>query len=216
MINPQKLGKLLAEDIVNERGICIYPGGFKPPHKGYFEAIKDLTARSYIVEILILISNKTIEGITPEDSLYVWSTFLKASPNPKVELRFSGDESPINSTFAYINNKKDLKAIYIAGGKEEGDDQSYLEDLRKQFPGVVKTISVTEHLGGITDSYVRQTLRLGDKEAFKETMPAVVYNKGYVDEIYNLLAPAVAASKPEEEKPQPEEEPKPEDDTEKA
>jgi hypothetical protein len=196
MIDAKELGKLIAEDVVNDRGICIYPGGFKPPHKGHFEAVKNLTARSYVIEVVILISAKSIDGITPEDSMKVWTMYLKAAPNPKVKLRLATEESPIQDIFKYVSTKPDLKTLYIAGGKEESDDQSYMESLRKVFQGTVKSIAVQEHLGGLTDESVRNKLKMRDYEAFKDAVPEAAYNKGFADEIYQLLIKDMPENKP--------------------
>ena len=44
MINIDHIGRQIAEDILREAspdvGPCFYPGKFKPPHKGHFEAAK--------------------------------------------------------------------------------------------------------------------------------------------------------------------------------
>ncbi len=46
MIDVQKIGRQVVEDLLNEAssdvGPCFYPGKFKPPHKGHFEAAKYL------------------------------------------------------------------------------------------------------------------------------------------------------------------------------
>lgn len=196
MIDAKKLGKIIAEDIANERGICFYPGGFKPPHRGHFEAVKDLTARPYIVEVVILISTKDVDGISPEDSMQVWKMYFEASPNPKVELRLATEESPIQDIFKYISTEPDLKTLYIAGGKEESDDQSYLKSLRDRFQGTVKSISVTEHADGITDESVRNALMMRDYDAFKGMVPVATYNKGYADEIFQLLTKDMPQNQP--------------------
>jgi hypothetical protein len=50
MIDARQIGKLIAEEIVNEPGPCFYPGKFKPPHKGHFEAASYLASRNFITE----------------------------------------------------------------------------------------------------------------------------------------------------------------------
>ncbi len=199
MIDAKTLGRLIAEDIVNDRGICFYPGSFKPPHKGHYEAVKDLTSRPYIVEVVILISLKSIDGISPEDSMQVWNKYLEAGPNPKVEVRLATEESPVDDIFKYIKQKPNLKALYIAGGKEEQDDQNYMQSLRDQFPGIVKSIAVQESVDGLTDDSVRNMLKTPNKknkEAFKNAVPVVVYNKGYADEIYEMLIKDMPENQP--------------------
>jgi hypothetical protein len=196
MIDAKTLGKVIAEDIVNDRGICFYPGSFKPPHKGHFEAVKNLTARPYLVEVVILISLKSVDGISPEDSMQVWNKYLEASPNPKVKVRLATEESPIQDIFKYVSGKPDLKALYIAGGKEEQDDQNYMQSLRNEFAGTIKSIAVQESVDGITDDSVRNALKMRDYEAFKNAVPVAAYNKGYADELYEMLIKDMPENQP--------------------
>ena len=90
MINPEKIGRQVVEDLLKEAspdvGPCFYPGKFKPPHKGHFEAAKYLASKPYINKVYVIISNVTKYGITPEDSLYIWQEYLKAEPNPKISV----------------------------------------------------------------------------------------------------------------------------------
>jgi hypothetical protein len=55
MINFEQLGRQIAEDILREGspdvGPCFYPGKFKPPHKGHFEATKYLASLNYINKV---------------------------------------------------------------------------------------------------------------------------------------------------------------------
>jgi phosphopantetheine adenylyltransferase len=60
MINATLIGRQIAEAIANEAGPCFYPGKFKPPHKGHFEAARNLASRDYVKMVNILISKKTI------------------------------------------------------------------------------------------------------------------------------------------------------------
>lgn len=199
MIDYTAIGKLIVEEVLNEAGICFYPAGFKPPHKGHFKAAKDLASRNYVTEVIVLISSKPEEGITPEESLMVWNMFLKAEPNPKIKPRISQAESPIKDIFDYINKHRDVTAIYVAGGDDEKDDQSYLKDLRTKYPDMVKTISVREKDGRITSYYVRDVLRKGDYELFKESLPEAAYNKGYAPKIFQMLASTIEPAAPEEQ-----------------
>ena len=61
MIDAQKIGRLVAEALLNEPGPCFYPGKFKPPHKGHFEAAKSLASKEYITKVYVIISSKEIE-----------------------------------------------------------------------------------------------------------------------------------------------------------
>jgi len=206
MIDYTSIAKLIVEEIVNEAGICFYPAGFKPPHKGHFKAAKNLTSRNYITEVVVIISRKTEEGLTPEQSLQVWKMFLKAEPNPKIKVRIAEEDSPVEDIFKYLAGKEDLKAIYVAGGEDEKDDQEYMKSLRQRYPNILKTISVQEKDGRVNSYYVRELLRKRDYEGFKTTIPEAAYNKGFAPKIFQMLT---ATIQPPEEQPEPQEEPAP-------
>ena len=189
MIDATQLGKLLAEEVVNEAGPCFYPGKFKPPHKGHFAAAKNLASRDYIQIVYVIISNKVIEGITPEDSLSIWNIYLKAEPNPKIKVRIATEDSPVVTIIHYLQENPTVDPVYVAGGDDEVDDENYLTSLQEQFGDRVKAIQVHEKDGIISAPFVRNALQAGDYEEFVKTIPEAAYNKGAAPIIFKMLAP---------------------------
>jgi predicted nucleotidyltransferase len=185
------IGKIIAEDVVNEPGICFYPGGFKPPHKGHFEAAKDLASRNYITQVNIIIGPKERDGITSKESLAIWNFYLKSEPNPKITVKIAESVSPIKDIYDYIAEHPELKPVYLAGGKDEVDDQGYFKSLVKAFGERVIPIPIEEKFGRISASYTRNQLRAGDIESFKQTIPDSVIQKGYFDDIFKMLSPII-------------------------
>ena len=53
--------------------IGIFPGSFKPPHKGHFMVVEDLLLQCE--EVIVLISPKEREGITSQQSIDVWRLY---------------------------------------------------------------------------------------------------------------------------------------------
>ena len=200
MINPILIGQRIAEAIINEPGPCFYPGRFKPPHKGHYEAAKELTSRNYIEMVYIIISKKTIDGITPEDSLMVWNMYLKAEPNPKISVSISQKESPVVDIVNYLKSNPTVGTVYVAQGDDEVDDAQYVHSLQADYPGRVKAIQVHEKDGIVSAPYVRNVLSSGDYEGFIETVPEAAYNKGVAPKIFKMLASKV---KPTNEPEQP-------------
>lgn len=185
------IGRIIAEDVINEPGMCFYPGGFKPPHKGHFAAAKDLASRNYITQVNIIIGPKERDGITAIESLAIWKMFLKAEPNPKITVKIADSVSPIKDIYDYIAEHPELKPVYLAGGKDEVDDQGYFKSLVKAFGERVVPIPIEEKFGRISASYTRNQLRAGDIESFKQTMPDSVIQKGYFDDIFKMLSPII-------------------------
>jgi len=200
MIDAQKIGRLVAEAILNDPGPCFYPGKFKPPHKGHFDAAFGLAKKDYITKVYVIISNKVIEGITPEDSLAIWKMYLEAKPNPKIEVRISTDSSPVATIIKYINDNPEVQTFYVAVGDDEADDEAYGKSLQDQFGDKVKTITVQEKAGDISAPVVRGYLRSGDFESFVESIPEAAFNKGAAPKIFKMLASQIT-SQSEPKKP---------------
>jgi len=191
MINAELLGYRIAEAMINGAGPCFYPGKFKPPHKGHFEAAKNLASRDYVKQVNVLISRKTIDGITPEDSLQIWNMYLRAEPNPKITVTISTDESPIVGIIHYLKANSTVNPVYVAQGDDEKDDADYIKSLQDQFGNRVRAIQVHEKAGIVSAPYVRNTLSSGDYEKFAETVPEAAYNKGVAPKVFKMLAPKV-------------------------
>jgi hypothetical protein len=196
MINAELLGKRIAEAVINEPGPCFYPGRFKPPHKGHYEAAKALAAKDYITKVYIIISKKVVDGITPEDSLMIWNMYLQAEPNPKITVRISTQESPIVTIIDFLKKNPTVDPVYIAVGDDESDDARYGNSLQQQFGDKVKVIKVKEKVGDISAPHVRGLLQAGDYEGFVESVPESAYNRGAASKIFKMLAPKMTKNEP--------------------
>lgn len=198
MINAELLGKNIAEAVLNESGPCFYPGRFKPPHKGHYEAAKALAAKPYITKVYIIISKKTVDGITPEDSLMIWNMYLQSQPNPKITVRISTHESPIVTIMDFLNKNPTVDPVYVAVGDDEKDDAEYGNSLQQRFGDKVKTIKVKERQGDASAPHIRTLLQVGDYESFAETVPEAAYNRGAAPKIFKMLAPKTKKSEPKD------------------
>jgi len=196
MINAELLGKRIAEAVIYEPGPCFYPGRFKPPHVGHYEAAKALAEKPYITKVYVVISSKTVDGITPEDSLAIWNMYLYAEPNPKITVRISTEQSPIVTIINYLKKNPTVDPVYIAIGEDETDDEKYGESLEQQFGSRIKGIPVQEKVGKITAPHVRTLLQAGDYEGFKEAVPVAAYNRGVASKVFKMLAPKTAKNEP--------------------
>jgi hypothetical protein len=148
--------------------------------------------------VYIIISKKTIDGITPEDSLIIWNTYLQAEPNPKLSVRISTAESPIVTIIDYLKKNPTVDPVYVAVGDDEIDDLAYGKSLQEQFGDRVKTIPVHEKAGIISAPHVRNILADGDYEAFVEAIPEAAFNKGAAPKIFKMLATKVKGNAPEQ------------------
>ena len=216
------LNTILSE--LNEEGenatppaICFYPGGFKPPHEGHYESMKDLASRSYVTKVIVLIGQKERDGITASMSKRIWDLYLAASPMAKVSVEISKNASPIKDIFSRMDNDLELIA-YVAGAKEEVEDQEYFVSLQKAFGTRVMPLSIDEKVVSqnkrLSGTQVREVIdkvkqsvlqirSISDKESteyskakneylnnielLKGCFPDVVIQKGDFDDILNIL-----------------------------
>ncbi len=93
------LGKYLAEIIIEPtpKKVALYPGAFKPPHRGHFELVQRLSKVSD--EVLIIISPIARDGITAQQSLSVWKLYLPLLPKTKVVI--SDVASPVSYVYDF-------------------------------------------------------------------------------------------------------------------
>ena len=191
MINPEQLGRQIAEDILNEAssdvGPCFYPGKFKPPHKGHFEAAKYLASKNYINKVYVIISNVTKYGITPQDSLKIWQEYLAAEPNPKISVSISKESTPIKDIFSFMAENPDVDPIYVAGGAEEVEGLGYFDSIQKRFPNRVRKETIPDQFGRISATQMRDAVKSGNFEEFQKFIPDSAYNKGAAKDIFGRL-----------------------------
>lgn len=191
MINPTELGRQIAKDILSEAspdvGPCFYPGKFKPPHKGHFEAAKYLASKPYINRVYVIISNVTKFGITPQDSYNIWKEYLDAEPNPKIRVSISKESTPIKDIFSFMAENPDIDPIYVAGGAEEVEGLGYFDSIQKRFPNRVRKETIPDQFGRISATQMRDTISAGDYEGFTKFIPDSAYNKGAAKDIFSRL-----------------------------
>jgi len=194
MIDAILLGQLLAEEVINAPGPCLYPGKFHPPHKGHFEAAENLASRTYITEVIIILSAKVAPetgNISPEQALQIWKMYLNAQPNAKIKLLISEHASPVVDMIEIIKRNPETQVVYIATGQDETDDKNYTESLQKQFGDRVKSITVQEKSGTASAPHIRALVQQKDYDAFKETVPEAAYNKGAAPKIWKILTSTI-------------------------
>ena len=113
------LGQYLVQQLLeaeDQPTIALFPGAFKPPHKGHFAVVKKLLENAD--EVVVLISPKTREGITADESVAVWELY-KTLLDGSVEIKIAA-ENPVRETYDVIKNNPDTNFI-VAFGKNDAD-----------------------------------------------------------------------------------------------
>lgn len=123
--------------------VAYFPGSFKPPHKGHFNAVKSLAARPFVTQVVVIISQKEKDGVSASMSKDIWNIYLKAQPNPKIKVKIASSESPVEDIFQIMDS--DLNKIaYVAATMSDPEDQSYVDSLTKAFGDRIKPLNVEE------------------------------------------------------------------------
>lgn len=107
---------IIKEFVPNDKVTVLYPGAFKPPHKGHFEVAKK--ASEIGDKVIVIVSSKDREGVTAEQSLKVWNLYKKFLPD-NVEIVLAQGTTPVSDVYSTIKNNPDENFI-AAFGKGEG------------------------------------------------------------------------------------------------
>ena len=106
--------------------IAIYPGAFKPPHKGHFFVAKQLSDRPDIDKVIIAIGSIAREGITSQQSEDVWEIY-KPLISHKIEIIIIPG-SPVTYVYQQVKNNPDVNYV-VAYGKGESSRYDALQGV---------------------------------------------------------------------------------------
>jgi len=144
--------------------IALYPGAFKPPHRGHFEVVKSLlngthggqvyTKDNYkdagtsslsgkkstvdkIDKVLVFPGGGERNGITKNESIAIWKIYAKYLPGLEI---LDGEKNPMFAAKDYAKDNPKEEFYAITGIRSEED----LIDLRR-----ITTFTNTPHVQGL-------------------------------------------------------------------
>lgn len=119
---------------VNGETVAIFPGGFKPPTRGHFEAFQDLLQNAN--SGIIYIGKSPRDGITQDQSYQIWSIYKPYLAKP-VDI-IKSPITPVQSTYDYVLQNPDKNVIVGAGDKDEDKSRfnSFIKN-REKYPNVI-------------------------------------------------------------------------------
>lgn len=145
--------------------VAILPGGFKPPHKGHFNAL------NYILEEadrgIVFIGKGVRDNITAEQSKQIWEIYKKYLNKP-VEIIIS-DRTPVVSTYEYADNNKDINII-VGAGPEDEKRFNYFKNNLDKYP-LVKIINIPPMHNRISGTAIRQKIIQKDPDIINVLVP---------------------------------------------
>ena len=119
--------------------IALYPGAYKPPHRGHFNVVKSLLDNSYngsiytkdnykekgsallsgeankkpsIDKVIVFVGSGERNGITKEESMSIWNTYAKYLGNVEI---LDGGNNPMFAAKDYAQANPDQDFVSVTG-----------------------------------------------------------------------------------------------------
>ena len=178
------LGQYLANILLEAEDqpvVALFPGAFKPPHKGHVDVVNKLLKAAD--QVVVLVSPKTREGVTADESVAIWNLYKdKGLFDGSVEIKVSSSPTPVREAYEVVENNPDTEFL-VAFGKGEIDRYKTIE----KFPNV-KVFDAGE-VEGVSATNLRMALAQKNEDEILKSLPDGVS----VDEFLQALN-----TKPEE------------------
>jgi len=158
------LGKYIAETLLEQdkQTIALFPGAFKPPHKGHFEVVKQLLQKAD--QVVVLVSPKTRDGVDADESVAVWNLYETILNGP-VEVRLT-EGSPIREVYNVVKDNPDTNFILAAG---KGEVERFKSAL--QFPNVEIFDAGVLAGEGVNATGLRVAIKSGNEKEIEKYLP---------------------------------------------
>ena len=176
------LGQYLANILLeaeDQPTIALFPGAFKPPHKGHVDVVEKLLQAAD--QVVVLVSPQTREGVTADESIAVWDLY-KNKFNGSVEIKVSADSSPVKEVYDVVKNNPDTNFI-VAFGKGE----------MSRFTSIEKYPNVKVFDAGAVEGVNATNLRMALAQKNEEDIAKYLPDGTSVDQFLQALS-----TKPEE------------------
>ena len=175
--------------------IALFPGKFKPPHRGHFDYVNKIAKRSDVDEVIVLISPVDYPEVSNAQALRIWEEYLE-NGEPNITAKIADYRSPVQAVYEFVADPKSATdgdtVLLVKSSKDIGDTrfdraQMYAE---RHNPGVnVEDIveDPVQSKDGLVYSArdLRKAIAERDKETFLSYMPSSVDGNS----IYNSLIP---------------------------
>jgi len=176
--------------------IALYPGAYKPPHRGHFNVVKSLLDNSYngsvydkdnyketgaellkgrsnkkpkIDKVLVFVGAGERNGITKEESMSIWNIYAKYLGNVEI---LDGGSNPMFTAKDYAQANPELEFVSVTGIRGDKD----FVDLRrvttfKNAPNVSGLALAAEPGSGIRATDFRNTILSGNLDKIADFFP---------------------------------------------
>jgi nicotinamide mononucleotide adenylyltransferase len=139
--------------------VAILPGGFKPPHKGHFNALNYLLDEAD--RGIVFVGKGERDGINADQSKQIWDIYKKHLRKP-VDIIIA-EKTPVMSTYEYADAHPNQNIIVGAGPEDEKRFSFFKKNIDK-YP-LVKIINIPPMYNRISGTAIRQQICKRDKKA---------------------------------------------------
>lgn len=132
---PEVIKQYLDQPLNEQTGqsIGLFPGGFKPPHKGHFHIVKELAKKVDL--IMVLIGPKERDGIDSGHSKKIWEIYRKYINVPVALIESS--ISPVKDVYEFVKkNKDDYTEIYVTTSEQDLDRYKSFEKNKEKYGNI--------------------------------------------------------------------------------
>ena len=172
--------------------IALLPGGFKPPTKGHFNALR------YLLDDadrgVVFIGGKVRDGITPEQSEKIWNIYAKYFDKP---VEIVSVPNPVKAVYDFADANLDKTLLVGAGGPRENDDGTvdegdierykYFQDNVEKYP-YVNVVQIPSQEEGMRGSIVRKEIEKDIEQGLEYFVPEeVITSKDDIQAIEEIL-----------------------------
>lgn len=162
--------------------IALLPGGFKPPTKGHFNALKYLLDDAD--KGIVFIGGKEREGITPEQSEQIWNIYKKYFNKPITVVYVP---NPVRAVYEFADDNLDKTLLVGAGEKDEDVNRyAYFQKNVDKYP-FVNIVKIPMQESGISGSETRKMIQKDVDESLDYFVPKEISIEDR-DQIKSILA----------------------------
>ena len=176
--------------------IALYPGAFKPPHRGHFEVVKRLLKGNHgghlytkdsgaeagakvlggqpgkvekIDKVYVFPGGGERNGITKEQTIAIWKIYAKHLPGVEI---LDGQKNPMFAAKDYAKEHPEEQFYAVTGVRDESD----FADLRRittftNTPNVEGLVIGSEASSGIRATDLRKSLLSGNLDQIQDFFP---------------------------------------------
>ena len=151
--------------------VALYPGKFKPPHKGHFAVAKQLLDKAD--KVIIVISPITVDGVTAQQSEAVWNLYSTLLGD-KLDIKVANG-SPVKYVLDTIKENPEGNFIVAYGKGEEDRYKSLVNNPNIQ---IVDGGTISDEEGNLNATDFRNALQTN--QDISRFLPDGIYYKDFL------------------------------------